>query len=154
SLLLTFVRWYVLVRAQGLPFKLSDALRLGMAGFFFNSFLPGAVGGDILKAMFLAREQSRRAVAVATVVMDRVIGLWALVWIVALLGGAFWAGGLLPEGARQSSQVIIVASGVIVVLTLLVWALLGRLPAAGAERLAGRLERLPKVGGVAAEFWR
>src|SRR5207253_531758 len=44
SVLLTFVRWYVLVRAQALPFRLVDALRLGMIGYYLNTFLPGAVG--------------------------------------------------------------------------------------------------------------
>ena len=57
-------------------------MRLGMIGIFWNTFLPGAVGGDIIKATFLAREQSRRTVAVATVIMDRALALWALAsWV-------------------------------------------------------------------------
>ena len=44
----------------------------------------------------VAREQSRRTVAVATVIMDRVIALWGLFWFVALLGGAFWLTGRSP----------------------------------------------------------
>ena len=55
SVLLTFVRWYFLVRAQGLPFTPVSALRLGMIGFYLNTFLPGSVGGDIIKAAFIAR---------------------------------------------------------------------------------------------------
>ena len=86
AILLTFVRWYYLVRAQGLPFTMTNALRLGMVAFYFNIFLPGAVGGDIIKAAFIARGQSRRTVAVATVILDRVIALWGLFWFVALLG--------------------------------------------------------------------
>src|SRR6266571_7416755 len=90
GVLLTFVRWFILVRAQELPFTLSNAMRLGSIGLFFSTFLPGSVGGDIIKAAFIAREQSRRTVAVATVIIDRVIGLCGLVWLVALLGGLFW----------------------------------------------------------------
>ncbi len=81
--LLTFLRWYVLVRAQGLPFRLRDSLRLGFIGVFFNLLMPSAVGGDLVKAFLLAREQRRRTVAVATVLVDRLIGLVGLV----LLGG-------------------------------------------------------------------
>src|SRR5262249_13423178 len=55
---LCWVRWYFLVRAQGLPFTMVNALRLGMVGFFFSTFMPGSVGGDIIKATFIAREQS------------------------------------------------------------------------------------------------
>src|SRR5207249_2923529 len=109
SLMITLVRWYVLVRAVNLPFRLLDAFRLGFIGLFFNTFLPGSVGGDIIKAAFLAREQDRRTVAVATVIMDRAIALWALIWFVALLGGAFWAGGFLEGsgfGVEQSKLII------------------------------------------------
>src|SRR5437879_1557023 len=37
GVLLTFVRWYILVRAQDLPFTPADALRLGLVGYFFNT---------------------------------------------------------------------------------------------------------------------
>src|SRR5262249_54266655 len=148
------VRWYVLVRAQGLPFRLSDAVRLGLAGFFFNTFLPGSVGGDVVKAAFLAREQNRRTVAVATVLMDRVIGLWGLFWFVALLGGAFWALGMLEGPAAGPSQFVVKGAAVVVGASAAVWLLMGLLPQRRAERFAGRLSRLPKVGGPAAEFWR
>jgi uncharacterized protein (TIRG00374 family) len=152
STLLTFVRWYVLVRAVKLPFTLSDALRLGVVGYYYNILLPGSVGGDILKAAFLAREHNRRTVAVATVIMDRIIGLWGLFWFVAILGGVFWTLGMVPEEARWGCGMIVICSAVTVAISVIVWALLGLLPHANAERFAGRLERL--IGGAAAEFWR
>jgi uncharacterized protein (TIRG00374 family) len=150
----TFYRWYILVRAVKLPFRVADSMRLGFIGIFFNTFLPGAVGGDAVKAWFISKEQSRRTVAVATVIMDRAIALWALVWFVALLGCAFWLGGLLEgDGSVQCRQIVTVAVA-IVVSTTLVWQLLGLLPDARAQRFAGRLETLPKVGGQVAELWR
>jgi uncharacterized protein (TIRG00374 family) len=154
GILLTFVRWYILVRALDLPFTLADAVRLGMIGLYFNSLLPGSVGGDILKAAFVAREQSRRTAAVASVVMDRVLGLWALFWLVAVLGGVFWLIGLFPERAQQGCGVLILLSAVTVMLSAAAWTLLGFLPEPLAEQFAGLLARLPKVGGSAAEFWR
>jgi uncharacterized protein (TIRG00374 family) len=154
AVLLTLLRWYVLVRAQGLPFRLGDAIRLGLLGFFFSTFLPGSVGGDIVKAAALARVQSRRTVAVATVLMDRAIALWGLIWFVALLGAGFWLSGALEGPAAARAKWIVSAAGVIVASTTAVWLLLGLLPERRAERFAGRLTRLPKVGGSAAEFWR
>ncbi len=154
SLISTFLRWHVLVRAVGLPFRLADAMRLGFIGLFFNTFLPGAVGGDAIKAWFLAKEQNRRTLAVATVIMDRVIALWALVWFVALLGGAFWLGGLLAGDGAEQCQKIVVVSWMIVGVSVLVWALLGLLSQRRAHAFAERLHRLPRVGGAAAEFWR
>jgi uncharacterized membrane protein YbhN (UPF0104 family) len=151
---ITFLRWYVLVRAVDLPFRVPDALRLGFIGFFFNTFLPGSVGGDIIKAAFLAREQKRRTVAVATVIMDRAIALWALVWFVALLGAAFWGLGLLVGQGAPQCRTVVKAALAIIGASLLVCVLLWLLPAHRAERFAGRLGRLPKVGHPAAEFWR
>ena len=154
STLLTFVRWYVLVRAVELPFRMIDALRLGFIGLFFNTFMPGSVGGDVIKAAVLAREQNRRTVAVATVIMDRAIALWALIWFVALLGAVFWLSGLLVGQGAKPCRTIVTIAWVIVGLSMLVWTVLGLLPGWRAERFAGRLERLPKVGGAAAELWR
>ncbi|MEX2286280.1 MAG: lysylphosphatidylglycerol synthase transmembrane domain-containing protein [Planctomycetaceae bacterium] len=79
SIVLTFIRWYLLVWALEFPFKLRDALRLGFIGFLFNYVGPGGAGGDVVKAVMIAREQkSRRFVAAATVVIDRVLGLFSL----------------------------------------------------------------------------
>jgi uncharacterized membrane protein YbhN (UPF0104 family) len=159
GVLLTFVRWYTLVRAQGLPFTLAGAMRLGMVGYYFNTFLPGSVGGDIIKAACLAREQSRRTVAVATVLIDRVIGLCGLFWLAALLGGVFWATGNLEQlvvsrSAAAALETITLGAAILAAASLLFWVLLGVLPAPWAERLADRLARIPRVGPALAELWR
>jgi hypothetical protein len=93
-------------------------------------------------------------VAVATVIMDRAIALWGLAWFVALLGSIFWLGGALEGTADTRSKSIVLAALVVVGLSVVVWLLLGLLPDHRAERFAGRLSRLPKVGVAAAEFWR
>ena len=155
AILLTFLRWYYLVRAQGLPFTIPDALRLGFIGFFFNAVMPGSVGGDIIKAAFLAKEKKdRKTVAVSTVIMDRAIALWALVWFVAISGGIFWACGLLVGRGADRSRIIVEMAGIIVAVSFTAWMLLGLLPPWRAERFADRLSRIPKAGHSLAEFWR
>jgi glycosyltransferase 2 family protein len=153
GLFLTFLRWFILVRAQSLPFKFTDAIRLGMSGFFFNNILPGSIGGDIVKAAFIARQQSRRAVAVATVLVDRVVGLWGLVWVIALMGGIFWVAGNQSIINVPRLQLAIEVAGSIVVLSLLGWLLFGLISDQRAERFAARLGRVPKLGHTLAEFW-
>jgi len=79
ALLITIVRWQYLVRALGIDFPLPDALRLGFLGFLFNLAPMGIVGGDLLKAVLLARHHGgHRAEALVTVLVDRVIGLYVL----------------------------------------------------------------------------
>jgi uncharacterized protein (TIRG00374 family) len=82
---ITFTRWYFLVRALNLPFRLRDAYRLGFLGFLFNFVSLGSVGGDLFKAFFIAREQpGRRTEAVATVVVDRIVGIYGLLLVTCL----------------------------------------------------------------------
>jgi uncharacterized protein (TIRG00374 family) len=154
AVFLTLIRWHLLVRALGLPLRFGDALRYGLIGIFFNTFLPGAVGGDIIKAAVLARGQSRRTAAVATVVMDRAIALWALVWFVALLGGMALMLGWLAGPSSAAAGFIVRVAWAIVGISGLGWMLLGLLPARRADRFAERLTHLPWVGASAAEFWR
>lgn len=150
---LTFVRWYWLVRAQGLPFTLRDAFRIGWVSYFFNTVLPGSVGGDVLKAAFIAREQQRRTVAVSTVLIDRGIGLWGIVALAALVGGTMYAIDD-PIVTQQADMVRMVRAAVLfMALTFALWAFLGLLPERRAQRFKQRLLWLPKVGGALAEFW-
>src|SRR6478752_5653099 len=75
----TIFRWYFLVRAADLPLRLRDTIRLGFLGYLYNFVLPGGVGGDLVKAGFLARGQpGRRTEATLTVLVDRIVGLYGL----------------------------------------------------------------------------
>lgn len=94
AVLLTMIRWGFLVRAVGLPFSTRDALRLGFLGYLFNLAPMGVVGGDLLKAGLLAWEHpGNKGKAVASVVVDRLIGLYVLfvVAAVAIVASRFWA---------------------------------------------------------------
>ena len=82
----TIVRWYLLVRALELPFRVRDAFRLGFFGFLCNLVSLGSVGGDLFKAIFIAREQpGRRTEAVSTVVVDRVVGFYGLLLLTSVV---------------------------------------------------------------------
>src|SRR5262249_17571208 len=144
----------MLVRAQNLPFSLRDAFRLGLVGYFFNTFLPGSVGGDLLKAAFIAREQERRTVAVSTVLIDRGVGLWGLVALTALVGGGFWAAGDPIITSQPNLMLAIRAAIAVMGASLAVWLLLGVLPERRAHRFSQRLHSIPRIGKSLAEFWR
>jgi hypothetical protein len=77
------LRWHILLAAQGLRLPFRRTLSVFFIGHFFNSFLFGATGGDVVKAYYAAREtRHRKTEAVATVVLDRLIGLAALVALI------------------------------------------------------------------------
>ena len=77
------LRWWLLLRAQDIRVPFALARRLTFVGFFFNNVVPGPTGGDLVKAVYIARRTEKRAEAVVTVVVDRVVGIVALALIAA-----------------------------------------------------------------------
>jgi uncharacterized membrane protein YbhN (UPF0104 family) len=151
---LQLFRWYVLVRALDLPFTLYNAFRLGMVGLFYNTFLPGSVGGDLVKAYFIAKAHpERKTRAVATVLIDRVMGLFGLILFVAVVGGVAWALGDPIISGNVELQWMVKLMGVIAAGSALGFLLLGLLPQWRVDRFAGRLKSIPKVGGSFSELW-
>lgn len=54
-------------------------IRLTLVGMFFNFFIPGGVGGDIVKALELSKDnQASRSETLSTVMSDRIFGLFAM----------------------------------------------------------------------------
>jgi uncharacterized protein (TIRG00374 family) len=79
------VRWQVLLQVQGIRLSFFRTSGLFLIGMFFNQFLPGGTGGDIVKSYLLLKETDKKAGALLAVVFDRLIGLVALVVITVTL---------------------------------------------------------------------
>jgi uncharacterized membrane protein YbhN (UPF0104 family) len=139
---LNFVRWYLLVRGLHMDFHLRDSFRLSTLGFLFNQISPGSMGGDLLKAVFIAKEQhGKKTEAVATVVVDRMVGLYAML-LVGSLGLALVSQEVSQHAMVQKMQVI--AWSALAVGTLgFAWVLS---PLATGKRVRDFADRLPIVG--------
>ncbi len=80
------VRWQILLRVQKIRLSLPRLSGLFLIGMFYNQFLPGGTGGDIIKSYLLLKEAAEhKAGALLAVVFDRLIGLVALVAITVTL---------------------------------------------------------------------
>jgi hypothetical protein len=83
-------RWLVLLR----PFSGPDGPRFGavmrifFVSTFVGTFLPASVGGDAVRAYALARERVDASAAVASVLMDRMLGVLSIL-VMAVVGLAF-----------------------------------------------------------------
>ena len=76
---LTAIRWRWLLRVQGISLPHRRAFSLTFIGMFFNAFLLGTTGGDLSKLYYITKEApDQKTKAVLSVVMDRAIGLLAL----------------------------------------------------------------------------
>ncbi len=79
TILLGVIRWRMVLRVQGLDLPFSRAAEISFIAHFFNSFLLGSTGGDLLKAYYAAREtHHKKTEAVTTVFVDRLIGLFSM----------------------------------------------------------------------------
>lgn len=76
-------RWQLLAMVAGLGGPFREYLAYYFTGMFTNVFVPGLIGGDALRALYLGRRHGRIGEAVASVIADRGIGLVALFWLAA-----------------------------------------------------------------------
>ncbi|HIE44112.1 MAG TPA: flippase-like domain-containing protein [Candidatus Omnitrophica bacterium] len=83
------LRWKKLLEVQDIELKFGGAFSLTFIGFFFSNFLPGVVGGDAVKFYYVARNSHKKSASLASVLLDRILGLSALIIIafISLLFG-------------------------------------------------------------------
>jgi glycosyltransferase 2 family protein len=75
-------RWQLLMRVQGISLPWFRVWQLVMIGMFYNLFLPGGTGGDLVKIFYAVREAPRSKSAVfLSVVVDRIAGMLALILV-------------------------------------------------------------------------
>ena len=86
TIILGVLRWRLVLGVQGLRLSLGRATEISLVAHFFNSFLLGSTGGDLMKAYYAARETRQlKAEAVMTVVADRLIGLLSMLLFAAVM---------------------------------------------------------------------
>jgi uncharacterized protein (TIRG00374 family) len=91
-------RWILLLRSSGSPISAGAAAHIFLVSSFIGSFLPAGVGGDAARAYALMRHTARGGEAVASVAIDRYLGVVALMLLGA--AGAASSAGLVSEGLR------------------------------------------------------
>jgi hypothetical protein len=77
--LFAITRWWRLLALIGCATSWMTALRVTYVGLFFNLIVPGMSGGDVARAIIVVREHpGSRADALVSVVVDRILGLIAI----------------------------------------------------------------------------
>jgi len=157
ALFLMAVRLQLLLVASGVHIRFFTLVRLHYLGFFFNSFMPGGAGGDIIKGVYLLRHSAEKETAATMIFIDRVVGLVGLL----LLGGAvvLFASDRI-EGVGSEIAAVSLALGIVSIIFFSPWfrrlirydAIISRLPrAAILKKVDGALLSLRhRKGAVAA----
>lgn len=71
-------RWYVLLRSGGVKISFSDAAALTFTGLFSSNFLPTTIGGDVVRLVGAMQMGYNRAVCVASIAADRLVGMFGM----------------------------------------------------------------------------
>jgi glycosyltransferase 2 family protein len=130
-LLVSSWRWNILLRAQGIAIRLRTLVGSFLVATFFNNFLPSNIGGDVVRVRDTSPHAGSKTLAATVVLVDRGLGLLALVLIAAL-------------GATASSQTMARAGGDAPVQPWVLWASLafGGVVSIQALRAPSRIARL------------
>ncbi|MEO0529437.1 MAG: lysylphosphatidylglycerol synthase transmembrane domain-containing protein [Planctomycetota bacterium] len=146
ALVLAFTRWRLVAAAAGIAMTQAEALRLGAIGFACNFVALGSVGGDVVKAALLAKPRpGQRARAVATVVVDRLMGLLGFLTFAAV--AILWTGTASEEvsvSLRVLSRSVLVATGVAITAFVL-----PLMPGRPVEKISAWFHDTPLIGGAA-----
>lgn len=109
AVLLSVLRLILLLKTIQYPLRFLEGLKLNMIGLFFNTVLPGVLGGDLVKGYYLFKsEEAMKGKSIGILLMDRICGLLAIFFI-----GAFAMGYLMIQQSRflmpyrQETQVLL-----------------------------------------------
>lgn len=142
---LSAARWRLVLGPDDAP-PWTRLLRLYLVGQFFSLFLPTSVGGDAVRAVAVSRGARRPAWAVSSVVFERMLGVVALVAMLAIGGWA--APGVFRASAGSATLRIDPGPAEVAIGVLL-------LAAAGFAgwRMTMRSGRLRALAAEAAALW-
>ncbi len=146
------IRLWLLLRVQQIEVGLKRIAQLYMTGMFFNMVLPASTGGDAVKLFYLLRgsDPKQRAGIILSVIMDRILGLLALM-ILATVFLAFRYHWLTQTRAAANVVhgfmviLVLAVGGVGTVFAAVQLRLIDRLPA----QLPGRSKFIEMAGAVA-----
>jgi uncharacterized membrane protein YbhN (UPF0104 family) len=97
-------RWQLVAGVIHLRARYREFLAYYFVGMFTNLFVPGLVGGDAARAIYLGRRSERMGESVASVICDRGIGLAALFWLAGAM--ALAKDSALPASVTRPTAVV------------------------------------------------
>ncbi|MDT8445528.1 MAG: lysylphosphatidylglycerol synthase transmembrane domain-containing protein [bacterium] len=121
---LNTLRWRFFLKPLGLEQNFWRLQRVTWVGFFFNTVLPGAVTGDLVKAMYVIQPgvAGQKTCAATSLVLDRFTGLFGLIIMAA--GALTLHPSWLTQGSNMSGlawSVLVLFGGTLLFYGLVLW---------------------------------
>lgn len=108
-IVLSAIRWKIILKNAGFLISGSGAIRLQLIGVFFSSALPGSLGGDVMKSYFIVKQNKDASTTLAlfSILFDRIVGMFGLF----LIGGIALA--LNPSLILNNASLLVVGAFVV-----------------------------------------
>lgn len=114
---LASVRLKLIIGIQDIPVTLMEAVSLTFIGYFFNNFLPTAIGGDVVKAYYLGKKTHHKMSAYTSIFVDRVMGLVTMMFM-AFIALLFVKSGVIDPRLKYAIYAVSILSlSVIIIAT-------------------------------------
>jgi len=144
SVFITTYRWKTILETKSShPFRFFSVLKLTWIGLMFNTVLPGAVTGDLIKLVY-ARNIDKsldKTFLITSVAMDRILGLFGLLTLLGI--SSIFNYGELSSTSPELSKLIqfnfLLTFGMIVFLVILF------LPLSAQENIKQLVSKLPVI---------
>jgi uncharacterized membrane protein YbhN (UPF0104 family) len=94
-------RWHVLLRSAGVKIPYRHSASITFAGLFASNFLPTTVGGDVVRLAGAVRLKYDSAVCLASLVVDRLVGMASMAMAVPFGLPSLLAGPPIQFGSTR-----------------------------------------------------
>lgn len=75
SQIILSLRWWIFMRVWDIHVRFWMAVKLIFLGLYFSNFMPGSIGGDLVRAWYVAKHTHKRMASVVSVIVDRMLAL-------------------------------------------------------------------------------
>ena len=85
------MRWHVLLRSGGIDIHMKDSISLTYTGLFASNFLPSTIGGDVVKLAGVMQMGYDRAISLASIAADRLVGMAGMTMVLPIGVAHSWS---------------------------------------------------------------
>jgi glycosyltransferase 2 family protein len=108
-------RWRLLLRVQTVEVGFGTLTRSFLVATFFNNFLPSNIGGDVVRVADTAPFARSTTLATTVVLLDRLLGLVALLALAAIASSLAIFAGIHLQGMQYVwFALVVIAAGLVV----------------------------------------
>lgn len=139
------VRWKYVLAAQQIHFTMTQTFLSVFIGQFFNAFMLGSCGGDMVRAYYAVKQApAKRTEAAATIFIDRAVGLFAMILFCCLMIPVRINMFLDNDGPRYAGvlMLIFMAAAIVGILVLFQKNVFDHFP------FFRRIEEMPTIGNL------